>query len=57
MMCNKGEIIVVTSKSFFLPKELKRRILKGYCKGDKPSGIYIYIYVYIGPGAQSEDIK
>ena len=55
MMCNKGEIIVVTSKSFFLPKEPKRRILKGYCKGDKPSGIYIY--VYIGPGAQSEDIK
>ena len=37
-------MIVMTSKSSFLPEELERRILKGYYKGDRSSGIYICIY-------------
>ena len=44
MMCNKVGIIVVTSKSSFLPEKPNWRILRGYCRGDKPSGIYLCIY-------------
>ena len=40
-------VIVMTSKSSFLPEELERRISRGYCRGDRPSGICLY--VYIGP--------
>ena len=43
MMHNKSGAIVVKSKSSFLPEELERRISRGYCKGDRPSSVYIYI--------------
>ena len=49
MMCNKVGIIVVTSKSSFLPEKPNRRILRGYCRSDKPSGIYLCIYWVGGP--------
>ena len=45
MMCDKSMVIVVISKSSFLPKEQERRISKGYCRNDRPSSIYIYIYI------------
>ena len=54
MMYDKNRVIVVISKSSFLPEEQERIISMGYCRNDKPSSIYIYIY--IGLGAQSEDI-
>jgi len=41
------EVTVVTSKSSFLPEELERRISKDYCRGVRPSYIYIYISMYI----------
>ena len=35
---------VVTSKSFFLPKELERRILRGYCRAIGPkNSLSMYI--------------
>ena len=37
-------VTIVTSKSSFLPEELERRISKGYCRGVKPSNIYLCIY-------------
>ena len=54
MMYDKSEVIVVILKSSFLPKKQERRILRGYCRYDRPSSMYLYIYV--GSGAQSEDI-
>jgi len=54
MMHDKSRVVVVISKSTFLPKESKMSISRGYCMGDRPN---ICIYVYIGLGAQSEDIK
>ena len=54
MMHDKSRVVVVTSKSTFLPEESEMRISRGYCMGDRPN---ICIYMYIGPGAQSEDIK
>ena len=40
MMYDKSGVIVVISKSSFLLDEQKRRILRGYCRNDKPSSIY-----------------
>jgi len=33
----------VTSKSTFLPEEPERRILRGYCRGDRPKNAHLYI--------------
>ena len=41
------EVTIVTLKSSFLPEEPERRILRGYCRGVRPSNIYLYIYIYI----------
>ena len=41
MMHDKSGVIVVTSKSSFLPEEPKRRISKGYCRGNRPSSMYL----------------
>ena len=49
MMHDKSGAIVVTSKSSFLPEESKRRILRGYYKGDRPSSMYLCIYWVGGP--------
>ena len=38
------EVTVVTLKSSFLPEEPERRISRGYCRGVRPSNIYLYIY-------------
>ena len=54
MMYDKSGVIVVILKSSFLPKKQERRILRGYCRYDRPSSTYLYIYV--GSGAQSEDV-
>ena len=44
MGCKKHKETTVTSKSFFLPEELERRILKGYYRGIGPrSSLSIYI--------------
>ena len=44
MMYDNSGAIVVTSKSSFLLKEPKRRILRGYCRGDRPNSMYLGIY-------------
>ena len=49
MMYDKNRVIVVISKSSFLPKEQERRISRDYCRNDRPSSIYIYIYRAGGP--------
>ena len=49
MMHDKSGAIVVTLKSFFLPEELERRISRGYCRGDRPSSMYLCIYWAGGP--------
>ena len=43
MMCDKSRVIVVMSKSSFLPEEQERRISKSYCRYDRPSSIYLCI--------------
>ena len=43
------EVIVVTSKSSFLPEALERKISRGYCRGVRPSNIYLCIYWAGGP--------
>jgi len=44
MGCKEYRETTVTSKSFFLPKELERRILRGYCRGIGPgSSLSMYI--------------
>ena len=48
------EVIVVTSKSSFLPEAPERKISRGYCRGVRPSNIYLCIY---WARAQSEDMK
>ena len=40
VMYNKSRVIVVISKSSFLPKEQKMRILRGYCRDDRLSSMY-----------------
>ena len=40
------EVTIVTLKSSFLLEEPERRILRGYCRGVRPSNIYLYIYIY-----------
>jgi len=47
---DKHRVIVVISKSSFLPEEPKRRISRGY-------HLVVHIYVYARLGAQSEDIR
>ena len=49
MMHDKSRAIVVTSKSSFLPEEPERRISRGYCRGDRPSSLYLCIYWAGGP--------
>ena len=49
VMYDKCGAIMVISKSSFLPKELERRILKGYCRGGRPNSTYICIYCARGP--------
>ena len=39
MMYDKSRVIVVISKSSFLPEEQERRISKGYCRYDRPSSM------------------
>ena len=51
---DKHGVIVVISKSSFLPEELERRILRDYCRAGRPS---MHIYVYARLGAQFEDIR
>ena len=42
--CRECRATIVTSKSSFLPKEPKRRISKGYCRGMRPkSSLFMYI--------------
>ena len=36
----KSRVIVVISKSSFFPEEQKRRILRGYCRDDRPKNVY-----------------
>ena len=43
-------VTVVTSKSYFLPEEPERRISKGYCRGVRPSNIYMYLCIYWAGG-------
>ena len=43
MMHDKSEVVEMTSKSSFLPEEPEKRNLKDYCRGDRPSSIYLYI--------------
>ena len=40
VMYDKSRVIVVISKSSFLPEEQKRRISRDYCRDDRPSSIY-----------------
>ena len=40
VMYNKSRVIVVISKSSFLPKEQKMRISRGYCRDDRLSSMY-----------------
>ena len=47
MMYDKSRVIIVISKSSFLPEEQERRISRGYCRNDRPSSMHIYIYIYI----------
>ena len=42
-------VSIVTSKSSFLSKEPERRILKGYCRGDRPRSTYLCIHWAKGP--------
>ena len=44
MMHVESRAIVVTSKSSFLPEEPEKRIFRGYCRGDRPSSMYLCIY-------------
>ena len=44
VMYDKRGVIVVISKSSFLPEEPERRISKGYCRGGRPSSTYLCIY-------------
>ena len=53
MMYDKSGAIVVTSKSSFLLKELNERILRGYCRGDRPSSMYLGIY-WVGGTIQGQ---
>ena len=43
MMYDESKVIVVISRSSFLPEEQERRISKGYCRYDRPSSINLYI--------------
>ena len=36
-MHDKSRVIILTSKSSFLPKESEMKILRGYCGGDSPT--------------------
>ena len=47
MMYDKSRVIIVISKSSFLPEEQERRISRGYCRNDRSSSMHIYIYIYI----------
>ena len=49
VMYDKCGAIVVISKYSILPEEPERRISRGYCKGGRPSGMYICIYWVRGP--------
>ena len=49
MMYDKNGVIVVILKSLFLPKKQDRRILRGYCRYDRPSSMYLYICWVGGP--------
>ena len=49
MMYDKSGVIVVILKSLFLPKKQERRILRGYCRYDRPSSMYLYICWVGGP--------
>ena len=49
MMYDKNGVIVVISKSSFLLEEQERRILKGYCRYNRPSSIYLCICWAGGP--------
>ena len=40
VMYDKSGVIMVISKSSFLPEGKKRRILRDYCRGDRPNSIY-----------------
>ena len=40
VMYNKSRVIVVISKSSFLPKEQKMRISRGYCRDDRLSSMF-----------------
>ena len=39
-MYDKGMMVVVMSKSFFLPEEQNRGISRGYCRDIRPSRMY-----------------
>ena len=49
MKYDKSRVIVVISKSSFLPEEQERRISRGYCRYDRPNNLYLYIYM-LGQG-------
>ena len=46
---DEHKVSIVTSKSSFLPKEPKKRISRGYCRGDRPRSTNLCIYWVGGP--------
>ena len=47
--CKKHKATAVTSKSFFLPEEPKRRISRGYCRGIGPKNSLSMHIIGLGP--------
>ena len=41
---DEHNVIFVTSKSSFLPEELERRLLRGYCEGEKLKSTSLHMY-------------